>query len=161
MMLFENPGFFCAFCKSPRPGAVENGIRWNSILSAILFSVFLSFLIWEELDPRALPLFIVLVMALEFASQIHWKSKIICPHCGFDPVLYVKNQGLAAEKVKEHLERRKQNPLTLLSRQPEFLGMKRIKPKSLGKVRPQTQALVAGVPRELARKTFPRDGDPS
>lgn len=141
-MALDNPGFYCAFCKSPRPGVADRGLRLQTILSALLLSALLSFLFWDELDPRALPIFIVLVMCLEFASQIHWKARIICPHCGFDPVLYVKNQGLAAEKVKDYLERRQQNPLILMSRNPD-LGLTRKKPKPIGKFQAQSQSLIS------------------
>ncbi len=43
-----------------------------------------------------------------------------CPHCGFDPILYKKNVQACVEKVKAHLEARKNNPSTLLSRQPKL-----------------------------------------
>lgn len=122
-MWLEKPGFYCAFCRSPRPRLAAKGIRWNFIVAALLLSVFVSFVIWEALDPRSFVIFVLVVMVLEFAGQIHWKLQVICPHCGFDPVLYLKNRGLAAERVKDFLEKRKQDPRALLSHNPD-LGMK-------------------------------------
>ncbi len=37
-----------------------------------------------------------------------------CPHCGFDPLLYIKSQEKACEQVKAHLERRKNDPYVLM-----------------------------------------------
>jgi metallophosphoesterase superfamily enzyme len=39
---------------------------------------------------------------------------ISCRHCGFDPLVYVKDRELAAQKVKAFLEKRKEDPAMLL-----------------------------------------------
>jgi len=41
---------------------------------------------------------------------------IVCNHCGFDPVLYVRNPEKAAEKVNRKLQERKNNPASVLAR---------------------------------------------
>lgn len=38
-----------------------------------------------------------------------------CRHCGFDPVLYLKDVNLAVEKVQRRLEARRTDPGSLLA----------------------------------------------
>lgn len=56
------------------------------------------------------------VVAGEIVVHFRWRLALTCPHCGFDPVTYKKNPQLAALRVKEHLEFRKNSPRALLSR---------------------------------------------
>ena len=84
-------------------------------------------LIWREFDPRALMIFVVYLAIAEIFVQIRWRMSLSCRQCGFDPVIYKKNAEVAAEKVKDHLLRRKQDPRYLLY-EPLNLPVRRIPP---------------------------------
>lgn len=69
---------------------------------------------YRDFDPRAVLFFVFGLMVAEFFIQLRWRMGVLCPHCGFDPVLYKKSPEKAAERVRRHLERRKNDPRSLL-----------------------------------------------
>lgn len=71
--------------------------------------------IWQRLEPRGILIFIVVQVCTEIVVHFRWRLSITCKHCGFDPVIYLKDQNRAAEKVKNYLERRKLDPRFLLA----------------------------------------------
>ncbi|GIL17779.1 MAG: hypothetical protein BroJett040_15300 [Oligoflexia bacterium] len=87
---------------------------WN-LIAAGFGSLVLMYVFWQEFDPRVLFVFVVLLAAAEIFIHFRWRLNIVCKHCGFDPVLYLKNPQLASEKVKAQLDIRKNNPASLLS----------------------------------------------
>ena len=72
-------------------------------------------LLWQDFDSRVLVLFVTFMFASELFIQVRWRTGVSCPHCGFDPVLYLRSHDKAAAKVKIHLEKRQNNPMVLLS----------------------------------------------
>ena len=86
------------------------------VLGSALGAGVLMMAIWQEFDPRAFLFFVFLLAIAECFVQIRWRMTIACPHCGFDPVLYMKDQPKAVEKVKSRLNVRKNNPATLLAK---------------------------------------------
>jgi len=85
-------------------------------LSAVLFGV----IIWQDFDPRAIVLFAIGLGLSELFVIFRWRLSIVCPHCGFDPVLYKKAPESAAKRVKGYLETRRQDPLMALSPAPKL-----------------------------------------
>jgi hypothetical protein len=79
-------------------------------------SGFIMFALWQDWDPRVVAVFLFLIAVSEFSLQIRWRLSVPCRHCGFDPVLYTKNTEAAAQLVKDHLIKRRQDPNKLLSR---------------------------------------------
>jgi hypothetical protein len=118
---------FCAFCKSSRKVYTRRRIGGMNILAAALGAIVCMFFLFQEFDPRVFLLFVLFLAISEVFVQIRWRMSMVCKHCGFDPVLYLKSHELAAEKVKKHLESRKNDPATLLK-----------PPLQLPKIRPQT-----------------------
>ena len=72
--------------------------------------------IWQEFDPRVMLIFVVFLAIAEIFVQIRWRMTIACPLCGFDPVLYMKDSALAVEKVQIRLQKRKEDPSSLLAK---------------------------------------------
>jgi hypothetical protein len=107
---------YCAFCRSPRKVYLKKNIGLMDILGAALGSAVAMLAIFQEFDPRALLIFVAFLAVAETFVQIRWRLMMVCRHCGFDPVLYLKDSSVAAAKVKMRLERRKEDPATLLSR---------------------------------------------
>ena len=128
MPIFRNTvKVFCAFCRSPKRVPSSKRIAFRHITGAILAASLTMVLIWREFDPRALMIFVVYLAIAEVFVQIRWRMSLSCRQCGFDPVIYKKNAEVAAEKVKDHLLRRKQDPRYLLY-EPLNLPVRRIPP---------------------------------
>lgn len=107
---------YCAFCKTPRKVYGEKSIRLRHAFWSFLLSLAFSFLIWREYNPKSLLFFVVAVMLAEVFVKIRWRLHMTCRACGFDPVLYVKAPERAAEKVRDFLDRRKEDPDFLLKK---------------------------------------------
>lgn len=106
---------YCAFCRSERRISLQKHIGLYEIGLSALGAVLLSFLFYQSLQPQALVFLGVSLSLLEFFVQFKYRLAIACPHCGFDPLLYIKSREKACEQVKQHLERRKNDPYVLLS----------------------------------------------
>lgn len=109
---------FCAFCRHERICFVKKHASKADALACLILSICGFFLLTDNLDFRFIPVWMCLWGSLEFATQLRWRMSISCPHCGFDPVLYIREPKLAAEKVIEHLELRRKNPYRALLPDP-------------------------------------------
>ena len=86
------------------------------------------YLLWRGLDARALMVFVFILSVTEFFIQLRWRMSMTCPHCGFDPIIYKQDHEKAAAQVKRHLEKRKNDPMTMFSQHPK-LNLPTIKKK--------------------------------
>jgi len=105
---------YCAFCKSERVVYTKRRIDVFNVMAAILASGLTMMAIWQGFDPRVMLFFVGYIALAETFVQIRWRLNIICKNCGFDPVLYVKDSAKAADKVKLTLEKRKNDPTSIL-----------------------------------------------
>lgn len=112
----ERHNCFCAFCKSPRRIYRKRSISFMNIIGSALASVVVMFLLWQQYDPRVMIAFVVCLAISEVFVKIRWRLSVVCRACGFDPVLYLKDPGAAAAKVKDQLDIRKQDPKYLLAK---------------------------------------------
>lgn len=83
---------------------------------AIFCSFLLMAIVFHDFDARVFLLFVFCLGVGEIFVQVRWRMGVMCPHCGFDPVLYNRNADAAAEKVRLHLEKRRADPNSLLAR---------------------------------------------
>lgn len=125
--LTQRTNCYCAFCRSPRKVHRKKNISLSNILVSAVGAVALAYLIFHELHVLSFVFFISFLIVSEAFVQIRWRASIPCKHCGFDPLLYIKNQNQAVEKVKIHLAKRKNDPGSLLARP---LNLPRVNPKS-------------------------------
>ncbi len=107
---------YCAFCRSPRKVYVKKSISLLNIFTSAIAAAAMTYIIWQEVDPRGLLFLLCLLVVSEIAIQIRRRISLICKHCGFDPIIYIKNPEQAAEKVKLFLEKRKEDPNYLLAK---------------------------------------------
>lgn len=111
----------------------------------MIASIFLMFGLWQAFDPRVIIFFIVGLSLAELFVQLRWRLSLTCPHCGFDPMLYLRKPDAAAEKVKLFYEKRTRDPDFYLSGSPllklhqERVGAARLRRKP-SKVRTQLSA---------------------
>jgi hypothetical protein len=90
-------------------------IGWPHIIAAALGAVLVMLAFWQEFDPRVTVIFVIFLAVAEAFVQLRWRLSVPCKQCGFDPVLYKKRPEVAAEKVKVHLQRRREDPRYLLA----------------------------------------------
>lgn len=118
---------YCAFCRTPRRIYQKHHLSFSDVFLSALTSVVIMMLVWHGIDARVLMIFVWLLSACEFFIQIRWRLSLPCPHCAFDPLIYLKDQARAAEKVKAHLEKRRQDPMVLFSARPHLnLPMRKV-----------------------------------
>lgn len=106
---------FCAFCKSKRKIYIRKTIGFTEWVLALTTTIAASFALYQGLDARLLPVFILILLASEIGIRMRRRMSLQCQKCGFDPILYGKNPDLAAIRVRETLARRKLDPRAVLS----------------------------------------------
>jgi hypothetical protein len=114
---------FCAFCRTPRRMYKK---KHASIFDAIVLfalSFVLMMMIWEDWNPKVLLVWVGFMGISEIVVQMRWRIGLSCPHCGFDPVLYMNDRTSVVRKVKTHMARRSESvnnwvrPLPILQNQ--------------------------------------------
>ncbi len=119
-MFLSSKECFCAFCRSARVIYAKKHLSFVDVFLAFAASLLLMIGVWQDFDPR---FFMILAFALGFCEifiQVRWRLSIACPHCGFDPVIYKKNAAHAARNVKAFLDRRREDPISLLRPSPKL-----------------------------------------
>ena len=111
---------YCAFCKSPRTVYLKRHVGVIDVFLSLAAGTLLSFIIWQEIDPRLLAFFAIGLGLAELFISVRWRMTIACGRCGFDPVLYKKKPELAAARVKDHYKRRLEDPLMAFSPPPKL-----------------------------------------
>lgn len=106
---------FCAFCRSARTIYKNRGLRPIYIVLGVFWSILLTLGYSPDLDLLGVAILLSLIGLAEIFLRIRWRLRVVCPHCGFDPVLYGQDPSRAALKVKNFLEKRKESPEFLLA----------------------------------------------
>jgi hypothetical protein len=106
---------FCAFCRSPRLVYVKKHVSLLDIALSVAAALLVSFIVFQDFDPRAVVFFAVGLGVTEMFIIFRWRLSIACPHCGFDPVTYKKMPDRALTRVKAHLKERREDPLSAFS----------------------------------------------
>jgi hypothetical protein len=101
-----------------------------NILQAFGIALASSYIFWREVNPKAFIIFVVVLMVSESLIIFRRRMEMECPHCGFDPVLYVKNPEAACLKVKSKIELRQSDPDVWLARRPPLRFAKKRKKKN-------------------------------
>lgn len=111
---------YCAFCRTERSVYRKKHVSVTDAFLALLAGLLLGQIIWQNFDPRAV-VFSALGLGLaELFIAFRWRLSIACPHCGFDPVLYKRKPQLAADRVREHFQRRREDPLSVFTPPPKL-----------------------------------------
>jgi hypothetical protein len=122
---------YCAFCRNQRRIYRRDGLGVFNYIQAVGLGLLSSFLIWQELDPKALVVTVFFLISMEIFVRVRTRVELSCPHCGFDPILYRKDVAAACERVKTHLKERAEDPQVWLARKPPVrLPVKHIKKDS-------------------------------
>lgn len=128
----------CAFCKSERHVNRKKNLDLMDYLTAGICSFMAMAAIFQEADPRVFIFFIFFIAIGELFVQFRWRIGVVCPHCGFDPVLYLKSPETAAAQVTSKLEQRKSNPEMLLARKLD-IPYRKVPAGSVAKKKPEPE----------------------
>lgn len=74
--------------------------------------------LWGTFDPRVLFIFVVCLSVAEVFVQVRWRMGLRCQHCGFDPVVYMRDPKRAARLVRAQFEQRSENVEFLFTESP-------------------------------------------
>src|SRR5689334_20114021 len=98
MFLFSHSTYrscLCAFCRKPRQVYMKRHLNWTDVGSLLVVSLTLSGLVWHRLEPRAILVFVTLIVLTETIVQFRWRMGLACSSCGFDPLLYARRPEAA------------------------------------------------------------------
>ncbi len=114
---------YCAFCRLPRTSYLKKHVNWTNVAQSLLVAVLLMYLVWQQFEARVVIFFILSLSLGEIFLQIRWRLTVVCPHCGFDPVLYVHSPDKAAQRVMKKLEDKKESGDFLLKTNNPFQSL--------------------------------------
>ena len=99
--------FFCPLCTSPRHARmIPNPYRAILIFRVLLTAGFLALIASPWLAWKGVVVVFPLWVGFEMIYRMKARQDIECPHCGFDPYLYLSDREQANVRVKEHFRRR-------------------------------------------------------
>jgi hypothetical protein len=113
----------------------KKNIGFMDILGSALGAGVAMFAIFQEFDPRVMLIFVAFLGVAEIFVQIRWRLTIVCKHCGFDPVLYLKDSEKAVVKVKTRLEQRQRDPASMLAEPLQIPKLSKEKAELIEKAR--------------------------
>jgi hypothetical protein len=116
---------YCAFCRSERSVYRKKHLSLVDAVMGIVASLSAMMVVWQDFDPRVFVLIGISLCLTELFIGLRWRLSIACTRCGFDPVLYKRNPELAASRVRAHMERSKEDPLSLFNPPPKLPVLKK------------------------------------
>lgn len=109
---------YCAFCQSPRQIYTKKHAGFAEVFYTFWLAFSLGLLLWQEINPRFIPIWMTVLGLTEVLIQLRWRISITCQKCGFDPVLYLRDPKRAAFQVRQSLKTKLANPNNLNKRLP-------------------------------------------
>ena len=99
--------FYCSQCKTQRkvPGR-PNPVTVKHLLQVGLTSVVFSMVTWPVFGIKGLVSFIPLWAMFEVFYRTRFRAQVSCPHCGFDPFLYLSNIKQARVEIENYWRKR-------------------------------------------------------
>lgn len=120
----------CAFCGADHRVYLKAHISAFDVVICALAGLLVVSPLAGGFDARGLGLGAIFVGIAEVFVGLRHRMSVKCGRCGFDPIIYRKSQERAAEIVRQHLERRAQNPAHLLAEPIIAAGRKALREKS-------------------------------
>ncbi|OFZ19600.1 MAG: hypothetical protein A2X94_17315 [Bdellovibrionales bacterium GWB1_55_8] len=99
--------FYCPLCACarrvtgrPRPGGIRHVAQ--IALSTAMFML----AAWPWFSWKGAVAIVPLWAAFEVFYRLRMRAALACPHCGFDPFLYLRDRASARREVERHWRRR-------------------------------------------------------
>lgn len=116
---------YCAFCSSYRVVYRKKHVGLVDVVLTAIAALLMGQIVYQDFDPRAVVFFAIGLAIAELFIMIRWRLSVVCSKCGFDPLLYKRSPEQAAKQVKEHMRRRKEDPLSVFSPPPKLPVIKK------------------------------------
>src|SRR4051812_22277389 len=94
--------FFCPQCRAPRkesqhpdPGRLGNYARVGLCAAVFMLAT------WKWFEWRGIVSFVPFWAVYELYYRSRIRGMMACPHCGFDPYLYLVDSQLARKEIEE------------------------------------------------------------
>lgn len=101
-------------------------VTWTDVGACIVLTLVGSAALAQSISPKAILVLVTVVISAEVIVQLRWRMSLPCAHCGFDPLLYMRNPDLASKKVRDVFNRRRDRADFLLTGQALIETQKRI-----------------------------------
>lgn len=95
--------FFCPNCRAdrkipfhPHPGRLKHFVQIG------LTAVFFTLCAWPLFGAKGIVAFVPIWAIFEVIYRTKVRAVISCPHCGFDPYLYLSDVKRAREEIEKH-----------------------------------------------------------
>lgn len=147
---------FCAFCKIPRRIYSKKNASWTNVVIALVLGCCLEGFFGNPLNFRSLIYAVLILVMIEIGVSLRRRWSLNCPHCGFDPKLYMRDRARAAEQVRFHLEELRNSGEYLLKRNNPFAQLpKRKAPPPIKATVPQPNSGKAlGAPQDNSKSAL-------
>lgn len=94
--------FFCPLCRANRKVACHPRPKPIHYAQVALSSVVFMLATWSWFDWKGIVSFVPLWAAFEVVYRSRVRVALNCPHCGFDPYLYLVDIKRAREEIEAH-----------------------------------------------------------
>lgn len=95
--------FYCPLCTSPRKVSYrpQPGGAWQ-VAQVASTAVFFTLVCWSYFSWKGLISFFPFWTLFEIIYRARVRAALNCPHCGFDPYLYLTDVPKARQEVENH-----------------------------------------------------------
>jgi hypothetical protein len=94
--------FYCPLCRSNRRVAHQPTPNRRHYLQLALTTVALTAALWPVFSWKGFVCFVPLTVAFEVIYRSRARVALNCPHCGFDPYLYLVDTKRARAEIEAH-----------------------------------------------------------
>lgn len=98
--------FFCPLCRATRTLASRPGITRRHIFQMGLTTFIFMLTTWRWFEWKGIVAFVPLWAVFEAVFRSRQRIALKCPHCGFDPYLYLVDIQQAREQIENHWRKR-------------------------------------------------------
>lgn len=99
--------FYCPQCRAPRRAPTHpNPANPLNIGRIALCSAFFTLCTWSWFGWKGFVSFVPFWATFEIIYRSRMRGMLACPHCGFDPYLYLVDVKLARKEIEEHWKRK-------------------------------------------------------
>ncbi|MCM2324349.1 MAG: hypothetical protein NDJ90_13915 [Oligoflexia bacterium] len=94
--------FYCPLCRATRKIACQPKPTHRHYLQVGLTSLVVMLALWPWISWKGIVSFLPLWIGFELVYRSRVRVALNCPHCGFDPYLYLVDARKAREEIEAH-----------------------------------------------------------
>lgn len=94
--------FFCPLCRTTRTLASQPRLVPRHLLQVALTTIIFMLATWSWFEWKGIVAFVPFWAVFELVFRSRQRIALKCPHCGFDPYLYLVDIQQAREQIENH-----------------------------------------------------------